>query len=325
MKHITYRRPDESESVGILRLDTGAPVDLIRALRCFGISGLSVPVRLDETKIPKHRCAARDEGVPIITDMLDLLDAGFVDVEALGEITSFLNDHSLIDDLTEHEFKTLAPIARPRAIYALGRNYPAHARETGAEVPTEPIVFTKAPTAVIGPDDDVIYKSWLTRVDPEAELAVVIGRCGKDISEADAPAYIAGYTILNDVTARDIQKVDLAAGHPWLRSKGIDTFCPMGPNITLPDEIGQPTFDGAQVELEVEMRVNGELRQKDNTRSMTFSVPYLIGWISRYHTLYPGDVITTGTPEGIAPVKPGDVMEATVEKIGTLRNKIVSE
>lgn len=319
MKLITYRRPDESESVGILRPDTGAPIDLIRALRCFGISGLSVPVTLNETKIPKHRFTARDEDIPIITDMLDLLDAGLVDVDALGEIVSFLEEHNLVEDLTESQFTTLAPIARPRAIYALGRNYPAHAKETGADVPKEPIVFGKAPTAVIGPDEDVIYKKWLTRVDPEAELAVIIGRCGVDISEDEATAYIAGYTVLNDVTARDIQKVDLAAGHPWLRSKGIDTFCPMGPNITLPDEIGHP------IELEVELRVNGELRQKDNTRSMTFSVPYLISWISRYHRLYPGDVITTGTPKGIAPVKPGDVMEATVEKIGTLRNRVVSE
>jgi 2-keto-4-pentenoate hydratase/2-oxohepta-3-ene-1,7-dioic acid hydratase in catechol pathway len=217
------------------------------------------------------------------------------------------------------DFKLLAPLPRPRAIYALGRNYPAHARESGVDVPEEPIVFAKAPTSVIGHEDDVVYKKWLTRVDPEAELAVVIGKQGSNIPVEQAPDYIAGYTCLNDVTARDIQKKDLANAHPWLRSKGIDTFCPMGPWLVLTDEIRLP------LELDIELRVNGEVRQKDNTRSMTFDVPYLISWISRFHTLYPGDVISTGTPEGMKPVFPGDVMEVEVEGIGVLRNRVVSE
>jgi len=300
MKIVSYRRSDDTESVGIWRDEIAGPYDLIRAIEIF--------------------VTAANQCVPIITDMLDLLDAGLLDVEVLTEVENFVDEHSLLHDLSDAEdFTLLAPIARPRAIYALGRNYPAHALESGVQVPDEPIVFSKAPTAVIGPEEDVIYKKWLTRVDPEAELAVIIGKSGSDIAEEDANSYIAGYTCLNDVTARDLQAKDLAKAHPWLRSKGIDTFCPMGPNITLPDEISHP------IQLDVEMRVNGEIRQKDNTRSFTFNVPYLISWISRYHTLYPGDVISTGTPEGMKPVSLGDVMEVYVEKIGVLRNKIVAE
>lgn len=299
MKLISYRREDGSESVGVLRDDLGGAYDLLRAIDIFA--------------------TLLDQCPPPVTDMFDLLVTGLVDVGLLSEVNEFVENHNLVEQLIETDYTILPPIDRPGAIYALGRNYPAHARESGADVPEEPIVFGKAPTAVIGPDEPVIYKKWLTRVDPEAELAIVIGKGGSNIPESEAVSHIAGYTILNDVTARDLQKKDLGNAHPWLRSKGIDTFCPMGPNITLPDEIPQP------VELDVELRVNGEVRQKDNTRSLTFSVPFLLSWISRYHTLYPGDVISTGTPEGMKPVVPGDVMEVYVERIGVLRNPVVAE
>lgn len=297
MKLISYRREDESESVGILRDDLGGAIDLIRALAIFS--------------------TAENECMPMVTDMFDLLCFGLVEVELLNEVEEFVEKHNLIDELLEKDYKVLAPIERPGAIYALGRNYPAHAKESGLESPKEPVVFGKAVTAVIGPEENVVYKKWLTRVDPEAELAVIIGRHGSDISEEDAPAFIAGYTCLNDVTARDIQKTDLENAHPWLRSKGMDTFCPMGPNITLPDEMPDP------LHVDVEMRVNGETRQKDNTRSLTFNIPFLISWISRYHTLYPGDVISTGTPEGMKPVAVGDIMEVVIEGVGVLRNPVV--
>jgi 5-oxopent-3-ene-1,2,5-tricarboxylate decarboxylase/2-hydroxyhepta-2,4-diene-1,7-dioate isomerase len=298
MKLLTYRREDGTETVGVWKDELNGPYDLLRALEIYSI--------------------ASDEPAPIMTDMIDLLDEGFVEPVFLNEVDRFVQERSLMPLLSDASDYTIqAPIARPRAIYALGRNYPAHAKESGAAVPDEPIVFGKAVTAVIGPDEDVIYKKWYTRVDPEAELAVVIGEAGSEIALEDASSYIAGYTILNDVTERDVQAKDLGNAHPWLRSKGMDTFCPMGPFIVLPDEIEEP------VELDVELRVNGELRQKDNTRGLTFGIPYLISWISRFHTLYPGDVISTGTPEGMRPVVPGDVMEVTIEKIGTLRNRVV--
>jgi 5-oxopent-3-ene-1,2,5-tricarboxylate decarboxylase/2-hydroxyhepta-2,4-diene-1,7-dioate isomerase len=299
MRLISYRRSDETESVGILREDLGGAIDLVRALAVYS--------------------TVNDECAPMVTDMLDLLCYGFVEPGVLKEVQEFVENHNLTEKLLETDYKTLAPIARPGAIYALGRNYPAHAKESGTDVPKEPIVFGKAVTSVVGPEENVVYPKWLTRVDPEAELAVIIGRRGSKVSEADAPSYIAGYTCLNDVTARDLQKIDLSNAHPWLRSKGIDTFCPMGPSIALPDEMPDP------LEVDVEMRVNGEVRQSDNTRSLTFSVPFLISWISRYHTLYPGDVISTGTPEGMRAVVPGDVMEVYVERIGVLRNPVVAE
>lgn len=299
MKLISYRLEDGSQSVGVLRSDGKGAYDLVRALEMFA--------------------TAHGECPPLLVDMLDLLEAGLLDAAVLREVEEFIINHSLMDYLTVTDYRTLAPIARPGAIYALGRNYPGHARESGAEVPKEPIVFAKAPTSVIGPEDNVVYKKWLTRVDYEAELAVVIGKEGANIAQRDASSYIAGYTCLNDVTARDLQKADLAAGLPWLRSKGIDTFCPIGPCIVLKDEVDEP------IELDVQMRVNGQVKQKDNTRTLTFSVPFLISWISSYHTLHPGDVITTGTPEGVGPVVPGDVMEVEVEKIGVLRNRVVAE
>jgi 2-keto-4-pentenoate hydratase/2-oxohepta-3-ene-1,7-dioic acid hydratase in catechol pathway len=250
----------------------------------------------------------------------EMIESGRFELELFQEVMEFVEATGLADELmVEEGYKLLAPIPRPPAIYALGRNFPAHAMEHAGKVPTEPIVFGKAATSVIGPEEPVVYKKFLTRVDPEAELAVIIGAKGSNIPEEEASDYIAGYTIVNDVTARDIQHKDIASAHPWFRSKGLDTFCPMGPWVTLTDEIQEP------VELEIEMRVNGEIRQKDNTRNLTFKIPYLISWISQYFTLYPGDVIATGTPEGMKPVVPGDVMEVSVEKIGILRNPVVAE
>ena len=299
MKIATFREPDGREAVGLVK-DDGL-LDMSAVLQVYQMVEEGGQMRRFNT-------------------ILDFLNAGLFSVPSFQRLLEFAEHHHLIEKLTITEnYRLLAPIKRPPAIYALGRNFPAHALESGDEVPTEPIVFGKATTSVVGPEDPVIYKKWLTRVDPEAELAVVIGKRGANVPESEAQGFIAGYTALNDVTARDIQKEDLAVGKPWLRSKGIDTFCPMGPWIVLPDEITMP------VELEVEMWVNGEIRQKDNTAGQTFKIPYLIHWISQYHKLYPGDIISTGTPEGMKPVFPGDMMEVHVEKIGVLKNPVVAE
>lgn len=250
---------------------------------------------------------------------LELMEKGLFDVEIFRVVLDFSQRHGLTERFMVRDYKLLSPIKLPPKIIALGRNYMAHALESGMAIPTEPIIFAKANSAVIGPEEPVVYKKFLTRVDPEGELAVVIRKKGANIPEHEATSYIAGYTIMNDVTARDLQKHDLSISSPWLRSKGIDTFCPLGPWIVLPDEIHEP------VELDIETRVNGEVRQKDNTRSLMFKIPYLISWISQYHTLFPGDVISTGTPEGMKPVFPGDVMEVEIEHIGVLRNPVVAE
>lgn len=254
-----------------------------------------------------------------ITSPVALMEAGLFGVETFRRVLDFAGKHGLAEKYSVREYRILAPVERPSKILALGRNYLAHAKESGYHIPTEPIFFAKMNSSVIGPDEPVVYKKSLTRVDPEAELAVIIGKEGASIPESQAMKHVAGYTIMNDVTARDMQIEDLKLSSPWTRSKGIDTFGPMGPWIVLPDEIAEP------VELDIEMRVNGEVRQKDNTRSMMFKIPKLISYISSYHTLFPGDVISTGTPEGMKPVSPGDVMEVYVARIGVLRNPVVAE
>lgn len=236
-------------------------------------------------------------------------------IEALVEFAGKCSKESrVIRSLSE--VRLCAPVEHPQNIICVGRNYLAHARETGHEAPREPILFAKSPSAVIDPGEAIIYPSHLTRVDPEAELAVIIGRRAWQVPASDAARYIGGYTALNDVTARDLQKQDIAQGHPWFRSKSMDTFCPIGPVMLTADECPEP------VELDVICRVNGEERQHANTRQFLFSIPQLLEAITRYVALEVGDVIATGTPEGIQPIFPGDVVEVEVERIGILRNPV---
>ncbi|MHB9073408.1 MAG: fumarylacetoacetate hydrolase family protein [Desulfobaccales bacterium] len=208
--------------------------------------------------------------------------------------------------------KLLAP-CEPTKIAALGLNYRDHAMEFGHPIPDEPLIFLKPATAVIGPDDDIVYPAMSRRMDYEAELAVVIGRTCRHVREEEARDYILGFTCINDVTARDLQKKD----GQFTRSKSFDTFAPLGPWIetTIPDPDN----------LAVEAYLNGERRQHSNTKNMIFGVAAQVSFISRIMTLLPGDVIATGTPSGIGPMQPGDVVEIRVEGVGTLRNRIVSE
>jgi 2-keto-4-pentenoate hydratase/2-oxohepta-3-ene-1,7-dioic acid hydratase in catechol pathway len=202
----------------------------------------------------------------------------------------------------------LAPL-QPGKIIAVGRNYVEHAKERGAEVPEIPLTFLKPPTTVIGPGESIILPPQSQRVDHEAELAVVIGKPGRWIQPEDSMAHVLGYTIANDVTARDLQQKD----GQWTRGKGFDTFCPLGPWI---DTEVDPT------DLRLTCRVNSEMRQIGSTRDMVFSVQQLIAFISSVMTLLPGDVILTGTPAGIGPLNAGDVVEVEIEGIGTLRNPV---
>ena len=208
------------------------------------------------------------------------------------------------------EVRLLAPVL-PSKVVAVGKNYAEHVREMGSEVPAEPVLFLKPSTSVTGPGDRIAYPVKLTdRVDYEGELAVIIGRLCRDVPKERAYDVIFGYTCANDVTARDLQLRD----GQWTRAKGFDTFCPLGPwmeTATDPSDLGITTT------------VNGEVRQHARTRELLWDVPSLIEYVSAVMTLLPGDVLLTGTPEGVGPLTDGDEVSVTVESIGTLTNKVV--
>jgi 2-keto-4-pentenoate hydratase/2-oxohepta-3-ene-1,7-dioic acid hydratase in catechol pathway len=206
--------------------------------------------------------------------------------------------------------RILSPV-HPSKIVCVGRNYREHAAELGNEVPAEPLLFLKAPSALIAAGDTIRRPSLSQRVDFEGEIAIVIGtQCSKIGPDEDPADYIRGYTLANDVTARDLQKKD----GQWSRAKGFDTFCPVGPLVS--DEV-----DPAQG-LRITTHLNGELRQDGNTRDLIFPVDFLLRYITAAMTLFPGDLILTGTPAGVAPMKAGDEVAVSVEGLGTLTNPV---
>jgi 2-keto-4-pentenoate hydratase/2-oxohepta-3-ene-1,7-dioic acid hydratase in catechol pathway len=216
------------------------------------------------------------------------------------------------------EAQLLAPVGRPGKVVAIGRNYREHADEEGVDTPAAPLIFAKWPSTIVGPGADIRWDpAYATQVDYEAELAVVMGREARHVSVAEALDHVLGYTCLNDVSARDLQFGD----GQWTRGKSLDTFCPMGPALVTADELGDPQG------LAIECRVNGEVLQRSTTAAMFFGVAEIVSHCSAAFTLEPGDVIATGTPGGVGifrdpPIllQDGDVVEVTIERIGTLRN-----
>lgn len=218
-----------------------------------------------------------------------------------------------IDAIPLEQAALLAPV-RPSKIVCIGRNYREHAAELGHDVPTEPLIFLKATSALLAPGGVVRRPKISQRVDHEGELGIIIGKtCYQPPADADIRQYILGYTCVNDVTARDLQTKD----GQWSRAKGFDTFCPVGPIVT--DEVDPWAGIG------VETRVNGAVRQQGNTRDLIFTLDVVIRHIAQAMTLFPGDLIPSGTPSGVGPVVAGDNMEVTVEGIGTLRNPVADE
>ncbi len=212
-----------------------------------------------------------------------------------------------------------APILRPGKIICVGRNYAEHARERGSEVSAQPMFFLKSNNTICGPGESIVLPPNSGQVDYEAELAVVMGKGGKDIAEEKAYEHVAGYMPMNDVSARDMQ----AADKQWFRGKSCDTFAPIGPWIVTKDEIPDPH------NLRIALTLNGQTMQDSHTGNMVFKIPYLISYLSRSLTLDPGDIISTGTPEGVGasrtpPVflKPGDTVSVTIENIGKLTNTV---
>lgn len=238
----------------------------------------------------------------------------------INEILTTVTNLRSIDDLRILEpIRYDVPISRPQKIICLGRNYRKHAEELDNEAPKEPIIFAKMPSAVLPHQGTILMPRGVGRVDHEIELALVIGKSGKNIAEKYAMEFIAGYTILNDVTARKMQKDDTQNKLPWMRSKSFDTFCPLGPFLIPQDSIDDPH------KLNISLKVNGELRQKSNTSKMIFKLPKIIQFVSRHMTLSAGDIIATGTPEGISELKAGDVVRGEIEGIGFLENSVAIE
>jgi 2-keto-4-pentenoate hydratase/2-oxohepta-3-ene-1,7-dioic acid hydratase in catechol pathway len=260
--------------------------------------------------------------------MLELIQGGPAALAAAREAVE--HGHHLLErdglgTLTERRLgapaakvRLQAPIPRPaRNVFCLGRNYREHAAERGAEAPPHPVFFTKAPETVVGPGAKVIHHAVTKELDYEVELAVVIGTAGCDIARERALEHVFGYTVVNDVTARDLQK----RHGQWFKGKSLDTFCPMGPALVTADEIADPQA------LSVAMRINGETRQSSHTSKMIFPIDECIAVLSAGFTLLPGDVIATGTPEGVGAalgkfLHAGDTMEAEVERVGVLTNKV---
>jgi|SoiMethySBSTD1v2_1073268.scaffolds.fasta_scaffold02085_9 2-keto-4-pentenoate hydratase/2-oxohepta-3-ene-1,7-dioic acid hydratase in catechol pathway len=259
------------------------------------------------------------------TTLVDLIHRGPVAWQRTAEIgggASSAHSH-LATTVRWH-----APIPRPaKNVFCLGLNYAAHAKESSQargremKIPEVPVIFTKAPTTVSGPFDDVeVDRQATQQVDWEVELGVVIGKSGRNIAKANALEHVFGYTVINDLSARDLQQAHMQ----WFKGKSLDGFCPMGPVVVTADEFGDPQTKRLQ------LRVNGVTKQDGNTANMIFPVDVIIEWLSKGLTLEPGDVIATGTPEGVGMgrtpkefLQNGDVVETEVEGIGILRNRLV--
>jgi 2-keto-4-pentenoate hydratase/2-oxohepta-3-ene-1,7-dioic acid hydratase in catechol pathway len=312
MRLITYRKGSSKAKVGAL-VD-GAVLDL--GALAVDLATERGAVRRGRGGFPKTMLALIQGGPESLAAAREALEHGMALLKREG-----------VNGLTERRLgapadkvRLEAPIPRPaRNVFCLGRNYKEHAAERGAEAPPHPVYFTKAPECVVGPGAKVTHHAVTKELDYEVELTAVIGTAGRDIARAEALKHVFGYTIINDVTARDLQK----RHGQWFKGKSLDTFCPMGPVLVTADEIPDPQT------LAVAMRINGETRQSSHTSKMIFPVDECIEVLSQGFTILPGDVIATGTPEGVGAalgkfLKKGDRMEAEVEKIGILANRIAA-
>jgi len=270
---------------------------------------------------------SEQSGNEIVGPLADALDLYLAGIERLEEIASQVASDAALAEKCRRAgamrslsaIKLNAPVLAPGKILAVGLNYAAHAAEQNKKPPETPLIFSKCVTALIGPGDLIRLPRISDQIDYEAELAVVIGKEARSVSASDAFDYVAGYMIMNDVTARDLQQNE----KQWTRAKGLDTFAPCGPWLVTADEINNPHS------LDIRLSVNGEVKQSSNTNDLIFKVPQLIEFISQDLTLRPGDIITTGTPSGVGvysnpPVflKDGDQIEINIARIGTLRNSV---
>ncbi len=274
--------------------------------------------------------AAPEPGVLDNEQVTGLAGAGFPDIlsvirggaEALAKVRSWVSQRPARDSVPLASVRLMAPISRPPKLICIGLNYRDHAAETNMAIPTVPTVFAKFSTAIIGPGDDIVLPKASAKPDYEAEFAFVIGKGGRHIAASEWRDHVFGYTILNDVSARDYQM----ATSQWTMGKTFDTFAPMGPYLVTADEIADPHA------LDISLTLNGKVMQNSNTRNLIFRVPDLVAFLSSAFTLEPGDVVSTGTPGGVGfarkpPVylQPGDEVVIRVQGLGELRNPVVGE
>ncbi len=287
---------------------------VVRLGTVFGDTCLDVTKAIGDDLLEFPRVVFTIEEVLQVKDGLQLLEQQLQGLQrASGGIQSCLFN---ISDVSLH-----APIAHPAKLIGIGLNYKDHIEETKAKTPAEPLLFAMYANAIIGPEQAIVIPPMSQMIDYEAELAVVIGRRARHVSVEDALGYVAGYTIVNDVSARDLQRSD----GQWLRAKSMETFAPMGPYLVTKEQLGSAD------NLSIQLRLNGKTMQNSNTRNLLFKVPDLISHISKVMTLEVGDVISTGTPGGVGfartPqvfMKPGDIVEVEVEGIGVLRNSVAA-
>ena len=257
-----------------------------------------------------------------VSQYVDDYDEFFFETGGIEQLKETISaEQSNLPVVPENE-RWASPVARPSKIICVGLNYKDHARETNAEIPKEPILFLKSTTALCGPFDPVIIPRDSQKTDWEVELAVVIGKKASYVEEADAFNYIAGYTLLNDLSEREFQ---LERGGTWDKGKGCDTFAPLGPYLVTPDEVADVH------QLGIWLKLNGQMMQNGNTANLIFSIPHLIAYISRFMTLLPGDVISTGTPAGVGLgqnpqvyLKPGDVCELGIDGLGVSSQHVIA-
>ncbi len=243
---------------------------------------------------------------------------GKLDKESVIELSGdIFSKFSVSDNKIPLNKLTILPPSEPSKLILVGLNYRDHAEEMNFDIPESPVIFMKPNTAVIAHNENIIHPKASERMDYEAELAFIISKEAYKVKKEKASDYILGYTCLNDVTARDLQKKD----GQWIRAKSFNTFAPFGPYIYIPED--SENFNPNN--LEIQAILNGEIKQHSNTKNFIFNIEYLLEFISGIMTLYPGDVISTGTPSGIGPMKPGDTIEIKIEKIGSLKNKVIME
>jgi 2-keto-4-pentenoate hydratase/2-oxohepta-3-ene-1,7-dioic acid hydratase in catechol pathway len=246
----------------------------------------------------------------------------FFENDGLNRLQKFVESNKDTLPRVEKGIRLGCPVARPSKIVCIGLNYADHARETGAAIPAEPIIFFKSTTAIVGPNDTVIIPKNSKKTDWEVELAVVIGKKASYVAEADAMNYVAGYCLHNDLSEREFQ---LERNGQWVKGKSCDTFAPLGPFLATKDEVAD--VDNLQVWL----KLNDKEVQKSNTSNLIFKIPFLVSYLSQFMTLLPGDVISTGTPAGVGLgmnpqvyLKPGDVMELGIDGLGSSKQNVVA-